>query len=1449
MNYFQSKTLKNKAQKTICNAQILITITILALTFGLLSLYSSAQICFDLDSNYSVGAYPRCVDINDFNGDSIPDMVTANHIPSTISVRLGLGAGVFDTVTHYTVGANAPRYVISADLNGDSIPDIAVANYYSTFVYVLIGDGNGNFGAATNYSVGSDPTSIAVADYNSDGYADLAVTNSDNNNVSILLNDSAGGFGTKTNYAASTYPTSILTEDFNDDGFPDLAVANYSAARVSVLLSDSVSGFGTKTDFTVGSNPYCVTHADFNGDGIVDLATSNYGSNNVSVLIGNGSGGFNSAVNFAAGSQPISVSSADYNGDGNADISVANYNGNTATVLFGDGTGDFLDNASFAAGTAPRSVASADLNGDGTPDLAVANQTTNDVTILLNEMKRSSQTLVVCTGQSVTVGSSTYTTSGIYLDILTSSLGCDSIVTTDLTVNPLPSVIANATTNNVCEGYSVTLTGSGASTYVWSQGVSDGVSFIPYVDTTYLVMGTDTNGCSDMDMVSVSIIYPVTSNQTLTICLGDSVTIGSNTYNTTGTYSDVLTSSFGCDSTVTTNLKVIFGNDSAIFAPDTTFKAGYQISSFASYDFNGDGNLDMAITSSGSNKVSISLGDGAGNFGTAIYYGTGSAPYSVAIADFNGDTFADMVVANMNSNSASVFLGDSIGDFGSGTGFSTGTKPSSVVCADFNSDGNADFAVANYYDANVSLFLGNGAGGFAPRTNFGIGSYPLTIVCKDFNNDGNADIASANWGSSNVSVLLGNGAGNFAAAANFTVGSDPYSICSGDFNGDGNADLATPNPGSGDISVLLGNGTGGFGTSVEYIVGGIWFPSSPRSITSADFNGDGNADLAIGEGGIFVLLGDGIGSFAPFNSYVVPGSHYSIMSADLNNDGKPDIALPSSPDSAYAILLNLTIMRSEQTLTVCAGDSLAVGSSTYDSTGIYIDVLQTVEGCDSTVTTNLTVDPEITGSQTLTICAEDSVVVGTSIYDSTGVYIDVFTASNGCDSTFTTTLTVDPAIVGSQTLTTCAEDSVVVGTSVYNSTGIYTDVFTASNGCDSTFTTNLTVDPVIVGSQTLTICAEDSVVVGTNVYNSTGIYTDVFTASNECDSTFTTNLTVDPAITGSQTLTICADDSVVVGTSVYYSTGVYTDILTASNGCDSIFSTTLTVNSTYGITDNAIAICNGDSISIYGTFRSVAGTYYDSLTAVNGCDSVHSTVLSVDPLPATPIITPTAPTSFCQGENVILFTNSTSGNLWSTGETTQFITVSTSGSYSVTLTDPNGCSAVSVPTSVTAYPTPTVYLGADTIICYGCSITLDAGTGFACYLWSTGEITQTINVVSTDTYIVQVTDANGCAAADTIVIDIASGINQQLPVNDYQLQVHPNPNTGEFTITFNIPEKQDILINVINIKGQLIYEENLSKYSGTYQKTIDVGTQAAGIYTLRLISDEGMINKKIIILE
>ena len=119
------------------------------------------------------------------------------------------------------------------------------------------------------------------------------------------------------------------------------------------------------------------------------------------------------------------------------------------------------------------------------------------------------------------LGTTTYTVTG------TDTNGCQDTDQVSVTVNALPSVSAGPDLS-VCEGSTVTLSGSGAVTYVWNNGITNGVSFIPPPGTTiYTLTGTDANGCQDTDQVSVTVnaLPNVSAGPDLSICEGSTVTL------------------------------------------------------------------------------------------------------------------------------------------------------------------------------------------------------------------------------------------------------------------------------------------------------------------------------------------------------------------------------------------------------------------------------------------------------------------------------------------------------------------------------------------------------------------------------------------------------------------------------------------------------------------------------------------------------------------------------------------------------------------------------------------------------------------------------------------------------------------------------------------------------------------------------------------------------------
>ncbi|HMG86249.1 MAG TPA: FG-GAP-like repeat-containing protein [Terracidiphilus sp.] len=233
----------------------------------------------------------------------------------------------------------------------------------------------------------------------------------------------------------------------------------------------------------------------------------------------------------------------------------------------------------------------------------------------------------------------------------------------------------------------------------------------------------------------------------------------------------------------------------------------------------------------------------------------------------------------------------------------------SYAVADLNGDGIPDLFVEDYF-GTYDVLLGKGDGTFTVvGSPFGPYSQTGSFVVGDFNNDGIPDVAAINgtyYGPSNtITIFLGNGDGTFTVAGSSpAVGMSPSGITTADINGDGNADLVvsqTDSSGKGEMAVFLGNGDGTFTQAPSPPSVG----STATSIVPADINGDGKPDLVLsgnGGSGITILLGKGDGTFTVVAGPGQAGEAIASV-ADLNNDGIPDLVFPSAPASYLTVFL------------------------------------------------------------------------------------------------------------------------------------------------------------------------------------------------------------------------------------------------------------------------------------------------------------------------------------------------------------------------------------------------------------------------------------------------------------------------------------------------------------------------------------------------------------------
>lgn len=364
----------------------------------------------------------------------------------------------------------------------------------------------------------------------------------------------------------------------------------------------------------------------------------------------------------------------------------------------------FLPAVTYASGGgAPSSVAVADMNGDGKPDLVVANTSSNTVGILQGNGNGTFQTAV------------TYDVGGqIPVSVAVGNL---------LLERGLQVVVANGCADNgACSG-------SGES----GVGVLFGFFYPP--------AATYRSGGSVVQSVKIADV----NNDGIPDLLVAHLCASTNPAN--------------CGVNTPGSVGVLLGHDGIFTLVKIYNPGGFQTTSLAVADVNGDGQPDLVVANFGSNTVGILLGNGDGTFKKVVTYPAGFSPISVAVADVNGDGKPDLVIANNQSNgSVGVLLGNGDGTFASIVNYgSGGFAPQSVAVADLNGDGKPDVLVSNSSSNNVGVLLGNGDGTFrAPLIYSTGGNQPLSVAIADVNGDGKPDLVVVNNGNNSIGVLLNN---------------------------------------------------------------------------------------------------------------------------------------------------------------------------------------------------------------------------------------------------------------------------------------------------------------------------------------------------------------------------------------------------------------------------------------------------------------------------------------------------------------------------------------------------------------------------------------------------------------------------------------------------------------------------------------------------------------------
>jgi hypothetical protein len=672
--------------------------------------------------------------------------------------------------------------------------------------------------------------------------------------------------------------------------------------------------FPAPSTFASSTNPTFSTEAvatgDFNGDGKLDVVNIDTGSN-LNVMLGKGDGKFQTPITTYIGTSnffPEAIAVGDFNGDHLLDVAVWALNattGNTqVNIYLGNGAGGFTVGGVYNAPNSntfnpgPNSIVSADLNGDGKLDL-VGLTLLNGAFVFLGNGDGSFQT---------PVNYGTGTTNGC----------CSGLAVGDLNGDGKPDLAISAN-----DGISILLNNGngtfGTPTYypsgVAGSATGDGIAI------------GDLNGDKRPDVVVTN------ENFGVIVYLNQ----GSGTFKVNGTVGAIpigatnnvvladINHDKKLDIIIPDSLGDVFtfygkGNGTFTAGPAYPLQACNDCSNFlaAVGDFNGDGAFDLLETN-GISVSTVSLGRGDGTFRTSpLYdYTTVHQADNIVTADFNGDGFPD-VAQSVNTGSVNgkigINLGSAHGVLGATSYVTASTCTANyvvwVATGDVNGDGKADLVAtlngnsgAGCQNNTVAVMTGKGTGKFNTAAYYTTGSTAQEgiVYLVDVNGDGKLDIVTEN-ADGTISVILNKGNGTYNPGMLITSIAAIYPhgvyLTFADFNGDGKMDIAVGTSGNlSDVYVLPGNGNGTFGTPIPTAT-----PYYPISLASADFNQDGRADLFVtttgngctnNEFGYAFVKGNGDGTFTPGPINCLPYSGQQIpVVADLNGDGKLDVIIP-----------------------------------------------------------------------------------------------------------------------------------------------------------------------------------------------------------------------------------------------------------------------------------------------------------------------------------------------------------------------------------------------------------------------------------------------------------------------------------------------------------------------------------------------------------------------------
>jgi hypothetical protein len=746
------------------------------------------------------------------------------------------------------------------------------------------------------YQTGNDPRGVAAGDFDRDGWPDLAVTNNDDDTVLVLHNRGDGSYETGRTYPTGPQPLAVLAVDVNQDGRLDLLVEDDQSNEASLLLGNADGSFQDEIRLAAERIDLSPKLANVDGDSTLDLLTFRAiaATYELSVQRGNGDGTFQApertAISGVGTVKDFAV--GDFDGNGRPDVA---YSRNQEWFIYlNDGSGHFSLSSGAQAATTGQvgDIEAGDLDGDGDLDLVLALGGMKQIEVLVN------------------AGDGSFAPSPQPLDFSVSGVGMDGTPETlglaDLDGDHRPELFVG-----------LFRAGGGTSTaetrLLWlaNQSLPDDPRF-PYLRQTRLVDGVRGIAFADVDRDGVP--NAIVGGGQMDPPLGpyDAVAVLAYALDSGvpelevrqgNVYGDVLNLDVG-DLRGTPDPEIIFtsrfdGDDFAYVVenlgagtfsdvPENAYVT-VQATDAAIADFNPDEPVYPEcrdVATGGAGELGARPGDCLGQF---------LVVYPVVTGFFTDITELEAADLDLDGH-ADIAFGDRHGGFGYLLSDGDGNFPfsplpiyagdvSDLELADLDLDGDLDFLATDDV-GRVFVVKPNGfaPGGGVPQYSDVLpsGANPTALAVGDFDGDAFPDVAVA--GAHAVYLYRNQQDGTFAPDGEITAGiALPQDIAAGDVDGDGLDDLAVLDGTDGRENVALYRAAGGGAFEPPYrITSGVpGFIAEPTAVLLPDFDGDGRADLVVGNSSS-VSLGKGLKIYrnrGPFTPVPEPGATVAAVVA------------------------------------------------------------------------------------------------------------------------------------------------------------------------------------------------------------------------------------------------------------------------------------------------------------------------------------------------------------------------------------------------------------------------------------------------------------------------------------------------------------------------------------------------------------------------------------------